>query len=283
MFIKFARHCFLYLTVSLLVTASGCAVEPSKAAPEGTNTAAADTRNSAAPTGAMIDIEPNSPADTVRVFYKYLKEKKFREAIYLTNLRPAVEGLTDSELKEFQVDFEAIASIIPEQVQINGEIVSGEQATVTAKLPDEDGKPQVQEIKLRRDGDIWVILSADGEAEKRIKQEGKNYFYSLRISTHEDEARQMLDRISKAEMVFALQNKNLYGDLGQLVAAGFLPTDAQSSESTGYTYGLTLNADKTSYSVKATPAEYGKTGKLTFSVELDDKRQAHLTSKDLGK
>ena len=283
MFIKFTRHCFLYLMVSVLVAASGCAVESSKAAPESTNSSAADTRNAAAPNGAMIDIEPNSPADTVRVFYKYLREKKFREAIYLTNLRPAVEGLTDSELKEFQVDFESVAAVVPEQLQINGEIVSGDQATVTAKLPDEDGKTQVQEIKLRRDGDVWVILSADGEAEKRIKQEGKNYFYSLRISTHEDEARQMLDRITKAEMVFALQNKNLYGDLGQLVATGFLPSDAQSSESTGYKYIVTLNADKTSYSSKAEPAEYGKTGKLTFTVELNDKKEAHLTSKDLGK
>ena len=283
MFIKTVRHYFLFLTVSLLVAASGCAIATSKAAPDSTTSARSDARNASAPNGATIDIEPNSPADTVRVFYKYLREKKFREAIYLTNLRPAVEGLTDSELKEFQVDFEAIASIVPEQVQINGEIVSGEQATVTAKLPDEDGKTQVQEIKLRREGDVWVILSADDEAEGRIKREGKNYFYSLRVSTHEEEARQMLDRITKAEMVFALQNKNLYGDLGQLVDAGLLPSDAQTSESTGYSYSVKLNGDKTSYSAKAVPAEYGKTGKLTFSVELNDKNQAHLTSKDLGK
>jgi hypothetical protein len=283
MFIRSSRHYFLFLSVSLLVLTGGCAVETSKAAPESTTSATADARTSPSPNGATIDIEPNSPADTVRVFYKYLREKKFREAIYLTNLRPAVEGLTDSELKEFQVDFEAIATIVPEQLQINGEIVSGEQATVTAKLPDEEGKTQVQAIKLRRDGDIWVILSADDEAEKRIKQEGRNYFYSLRISTHEDEARQMLDRITKAEMVFALQNKNQYGDIGQLVATGFLPSDAQSSESTGYKYSVTLNADKTSYSAKAVPAEYGRSGKLTFTVELNDKKEAHLTSKDFGK
>jgi hypothetical protein len=283
MFINFARHCFLYLALSLLVAASGCAVETSKAAPENSSTTTADKQNTAAPSGATIDIEPNSPADTVRVFYKYLREKKFREAIYLTNLRPAVEGLTDSELKEFQVDFEAIAALTPEQIQINGEIISGDEATVTAKLPDDEGKLQVQQLRLRREGDIWVLLSADSEAEKRIRQEGKNYFYALRVSTHEDEARQMLDRITKAQMVFALQNKNQYGDIGQLVAAGFLPSDAQSSETTGYKFSVELNADKTSYSAKAVPAEYGKTGKLTFSLELNDKKEAHLTSKDFGK
>jgi len=219
----------------------------------------------------------------VRVFYEYLREKKFRDAIFLTNLRPAVEGLTDTELKEFQVDFEAIAAIVPEQVQINGEIVTGDSATVTAKLPDEDDKLQVQEIKLRKTGDIWVILSVDEEAEKRIKKEGKNYFYALRIETHEDEARQMLDRISKAQMVYSLQNGNQYGEIGQLVAAGFLPSDALGADSTGYKYSVKLNADKSTYTAKAEPAQYGKTGRLTFTVELNDKRQPHLTSKDLGK
>jgi len=278
---RFTRHCYLLIAAAALIT-GGCSVQRSEAAPEA---GVRDTRTSFETTikGATIDIEPNSPADTVRVFYKYLREKKFRDAIFLTNLRPAVEGLTDTELKEFQVDFEAIAAIVPEQVQINGEIVTGDSATVTAKLPDEDDKLQVQEIKLRKTGDIWVILSVDEEAEKRIKKEGKNYFYALRIETHEDEARQMLDRISKAQMVYSLQNGNQYGEIGQLVAAGFLPSDALGADSTGYKYSVKLNADKSTYTAKAEPAQYGKTGRLIFTVELNDKRQPHLTSKDLGK
>src|SRR5258708_7316319 len=53
----------------------------------------ADTANASnASKGATIQIDPNGPADTVRVFYKLLREKKFREAIFLTNLRPAIEG-----------------------------------------------------------------------------------------------------------------------------------------------------------------------------------------------
>jgi hypothetical protein len=233
--------------------------------------------------GATIEIEPNSPADTVRVFYKYLREKKFRQALFLTNLRPAIEGLTDAELKEFQVDFEAIAAIVPEQIQINGEIVTGDSATVTAKLPDDDDKLQLQEIRLKKNDSVWVIQTVDEEAEKRIKQEGKNYFFTLRIETHHEEAKKMLDRISKAEMVYALQNNNSYGEIKQLVAAGYLPEDAQSSESTGYKYSVELSADNQSYKAMASPAEYGKSGKLTFTVELDEKKQAHLTSKDIGK
>jgi hypothetical protein len=279
---RFTRHYFLLLTIVGVTLAGGCAVEASKATPvelKETEVSRAQT----ATKGATIEIEPNSPADTVRVFYKYLREKKFREAIYLTNLRPAIEGLTDTELKEFQVDFEAISAIVPEQIQINGEIVSGDSATVTAKLPDEDDKLQLQEIKLKNNGGVWVIQTVDEEAEKKIKQEGKNYFYVLRIETHQEEARKMLDRISKAEMVYALQNGNSYGEMKQLVAAGFLPDDAQSSDSTGYKYSVELAADRQSYKAVASPAEYGKTGKLTFTVELNEKRQPHLTSKDIGK
>src|SRR5439155_7865691 len=127
--------------------------------------------------GASIPIDANGPADTVRVFYKDLRERKFRDAIFLTNIRPAVEGLTDTELREFQVDFEAIAGVIPPEIQINGEIVSGDRATVTVNLPDpETGESKVQPIKLRRENDVWIILSTDEAAEKDIKREGKNYF-----------------------------------------------------------------------------------------------------------
>jgi len=265
------------------MVAAGCSVEASKATPEELKHSSIAETTTVKKRGATIEIEPNSPADTVRAFYKYLRDKKFREAIFLTNLRPAIEGLTDTELKEFQVDFEAIAAIVPEEVQINGEIMSGDKATVTASLPGEDDKPQIQEIKLKNDGGVWVILSADDEAEKRIRKEGKNYFYALRIDTHQDEARRMLDRISKAEMVYALQNSGTYGEMPQLVAAGLLPEDAQTADSTGYKYSVALTADKKSYSAKAEPAVYGKTGKLTFTVTLNEKRQAHLFSNDNGK
>ena len=178
--------CFLSVPFCL---SNGCSTAASKTAD-----AAAITVAPAAPApekrrGATIDIKPNSPADTVRAFYGHLREKRFREAIFLTNLRPAVEGLTDDELKEFQLDFEAIAKHVPKEIEINGEIITGKSATVTAKLPSDDpDREEIQEIKLRQDGDVWVILTVDESAEKKIKEEGKNYFPSLRIETHQDEA-----------------------------------------------------------------------------------------------
>ena len=268
------------LSVSLFA-GGGCAPAVSKTADAAPESIASEAP--AKPRGATIEIKPNSPADTVRAFYAALRERKFRDAIFLTNLRPAVEGLTDTELKEFQVDFESIAKHVPKEIEINGEIVTGDKATVTAKLPTEDlDKEEIQEIKLRKDGDVWVILTVDESAEKRIKQEGKNYFPALRIETHQDEARDMLDRVAKAQIAFAAQNKGNYGDMDALIASGFLPADIRSSESTGYHYVVSVSDDRKRYAAGAVPAVYGKTGKLSFSVQLDAGGSPHLTSRDDG-
>jgi len=269
-----------------LVAGHGCSATEPRASAETAKTEAAEAVSSKVEGfggGATIDIKPNSPADTVRAFYGHLREKRFREALFLTNLRPAIEGLTDSELKEFEVDFESIAKYVPAQIKINGEIVSGDNASVTAKLPNKDlDKEEIQEIKLRKNGDVWVILTVDESAEKKIKQEGKNYFRELRIETHQDEAREMLDRIAKAQMAFFALNQGLYGDMEALIKATFLPEDIRSSESTGYSYQVSLSADRKTYSASAVPAVYGKSGRLSFKVELDADSQAHLTSSDAG-
>lgn len=264
----------------------GCSTAASKAADEAAKAAtiAADAAPAAkAPRGATIDIKPNSPADTVRAFYTALREKRFREAIFLTNLRPAIEGLTDTELKEYEVDFESIAKYVPAEIEINGEIVSGDRATVTAKLPTKDlDKQETQQIALRKEGDVWIILTVDESAETKIKQEGKNYFAALRIESHEDDAREMLERLAKAQMAFAALNQGLYGELDALIKAEFLPVDIRSSESTGYNYAIALSSDRKKYSAAAVPAVYGKTGKLSFAVQLEEDGQPHLTSRDNG-
>ncbi len=281
------RHTYLkssfLVCFALIVSAflSGCSVAAPKTEAESIakNTVVA----AAEPKGATIKIEPNSPAETVRVFYRNLRDKRFRDAIFLTNLRPAIEGLTDSELKDFQVDFEAIAKHVPAEIEINGEIISGDSATVTVKLPaDNLDKPEIQEIRLRRENGVWVILTVDEMAEKQIKQEGKNYFYALRITTHHDEAKAMLNRISKAQIAFSTQNQGKFGEIPALIESGFLPDDVKTSESTGYVYAVTLTEDKTSYFATATPAEYGKSGKLSFLVRLNDAKSPLLSAKDNG-
>lgn len=266
----------------------GCSVaEPKASANIDTKTVAdgsgVSNSTSASSQGATIPIDPNGPADTVRVFYKHLREKKFREAIFLTNLKPAVAGLTDTELKDFAVDLEALAGQVPTEIKINGEIITGDQATVTANMPNDDGdKEELQTIKLRKEGDVWVILIVDEASEGEMKKEGKNYFYSLRIKTHEEEAKKMLERIAKAEIAHSLQNGGVFADMETLIAGGLLPDDIKTSESTGYNYAVKVAGDKKKYSATATPAEYGKSGKLSFALQLDGKSIPHVSSKDNG-
>lgn len=266
---------------------NGCTAPQTKTAANADSKLAVNSNaavNTAAGTkGATITIEPNGPADTVRAFYKLLREKKFRDALFLTNLRPAIEGLTETELNDFAIDFEAIAGQVPAEIEINGEIISGDQATVTANLPNDDGdKNELQTIKLRKDGSVWVIQTADEESSKRINQEGKNYFYNLRIETHQEEAKKMLERISKAELAHSLQNGGLFADMQTLISAGLLPPDITTSESTGYKYTLDLAGDKKKYSASAVPAAYGKSGKMSYLLQPDGKGISRVTSKDNG-
>lgn len=279
---------FLLVAIFSISLTSGCAVEAAKEKSD------AEKKNNQAEllttlngeknsiSKATIKIEPNSPSDSVRVFYKDLRERKFREAMFLTNLRPAIEGLTDSELKELQVDFEALAAQVPADIEINGEIISKNKATVTAKLPDVDTqKTSLQEIKLRKEDEAWTILTVDEKAESEIKKEGRNYFFALRIKTHHEEAKAMLERVHKAQMVFAVQNSGLYGDMPALTGKGFLPPDVLSADSTGYNYQIQLSDDHKKYTAIATPAVYGKTGKLSFQFEADGNKISSLKSKDI--
>ena len=278
-------HFVLCLSVFMVALTGGCAVEASKPDAAQAEKPAGISNSEVATAAPPVSIQAvaGSPADTVRAFYQKLREKKFREAIFLTNLRPAVEGLTDTELREFQLDFERIASQIPADVQINGEIVSGNKATVTASLPGEDPeKVETQSLELRKDGDIWVILTVPEVAEARIKKEGKNYFYVLRIETHEDEARDMLDRIARAQLAYSVQNGGNFGEINALVGAGLLPEDVKTAESTGYNYSVTLTGDKKVYTASAIPAEYGKSGRLSFVLQSDGRSMPKISSKDNG-
>lgn len=283
----FVRRSSLAVLMASFVVFGACSPAASKNAANAeiktaANAALAD-RVAETVKGATIDITAGGPADTVRAFYRHLREKRFRDALFLTNLRPAIESLNDNELKEFSLDFEAIAGQVPAEIEINGEIITGETATVTANLPNDDGdKKELQTIKLKKEGEFWIILTADEETAKTIKAEGKNYFFNLRIQTHEQEAKRMLDRIFKAQLAHSLQNGGLYADMPTLISGGLLPDDIKTSESTGYNFAIDLAGDKKKYSATATPAEYKKSGVQSFLIVLDAKGRPAISAKDNG-
>ncbi len=286
MFKRVAKLKFALLITISLSYISGCAVEAAKniesekpSVKTTDKVKSNETENISA--GSKIEFEANSPADTVRVFYKNLREKRFREALFLTNLRPAIEGLTEAELKEMQVNFEDLAAQVPAQVEINGEIIAGEKATVTANLPDnETGKIALQEIRLRKSENVWIILTVDEEAEKLVQKEGKNYFFALRMETYQAEAQKLLEKISKVQMVFALENNGIYADLPTLFEKGLITQEILAPNLTGYNFAVKTSGDKKQYFATATPATYGKTGKLSFILELDGKGKMTMNQKD---
>ncbi len=271
---------FAWLLLPLALGLSACTGAETKVAPASPQNSGPSAETAKGP---AIEITPEGPADTVRAFYDHLRNKRFREAIFLTDLRPAVEGLTENELKDFAIDFETLARQVPAVVEINGEIISGESATVTARLPRNDtGESETQPIRLRRQRDVWIITTAGEDDAKKIAREGKDYFYNLRIATHEQEAQKMLERVSKAQMAHSLQNGGVYTDMRSLIGAGLLPDDITSSESTGYNYSIELAGGGSSYTAHATPADYPRSGKRSFALALDGSGLGRVTGKDNG-
>lgn len=229
----------------------------------------------------FIKIQEGGPADAVRIFYKNLRERRFRDAMMMTNLRIAIEGLTDAEMDDLKSDFEPLAAKVPETTQINGEIISGDTAIVKAKLPNDDGFLQQTDLNLRRENGQWVLLIAPDDAEQAAKKEGKNYFFTLRFETHHTEAQNMMERISKAETLNAIQNGGTFAEIPALVQQGLLPPDVTSAASTGYTYKVTLQSGGKKYYATAEPEVYGRTGKLSFLMECDGPdKPARLKSED---
>lgn len=278
---SFQNKIYLSAILSLSIFVGGCAVEAAKNEASDKNEISTVKAEKTSETNGKIDIEKNSPADTIRTFYKNLRENRFREAIFLTNMRPAIEGLTDQELKDLQVDFSNLAEVIPGEIQISGEIVTNDKATVMAKIPDTStGKTELKEFKLEKQNGGWLILMADSAQEAAIKKEGKNYFFALRIEVHHSEVEKMMDKIYKAELVYSLQNGGQFTDFAALIEKKLLPEDVQSPVNTGYKYNLSLSDDKKKYFVTAEPVVYGKTGKFSFLLTVENGKKPVLKEED---
>jgi hypothetical protein len=211
-----------------------------------------------------IVVTPKSPAASVRNFYKALREKRFFDAMLMTNLKNAVAGLSPEEVEDLRPYFEQIAGEVPAEVEVNGEQTVGAVASVFAKLPDDQQKMALTELKLRFENDSWTLLLVDEKTESDVKKAGKNYLFNLRIEIHHSEVEEMFERIQKSQYVYSVQNNGDCANIGTLVSKGLLPIDIQTSESTGYRFSIKLSDDKKRYVATAEPEIYGKSGKLSF-------------------
>ena len=224
-----------------------------------------------------------SPADTVREFYKAMREKRFRDAWALSIYQPAVESLTQQEYDDLLPDFEktalAVTQKVPANLQITNEVVNGDNAVVMIKVLDADDKEKLEQATLIKSGGVWIL--GDSESQAMVKKAGKKFFFNARIDAHHNDVQDMLTRISLAQVVHSQQNNGAFGDMAALVRAGLVPKDIETADSTGYRFRVNVSADRKSWSAAAEPAEYGRSGKLSFYLDSAGVRSADVGGKPL--
>jgi len=215
---------------------------------------------------ASAHTAPRSPADTLIQFYKLMRERHYREAFAISIYRPAVDGLTQQEFEDLQSDFDKMAAGIPEKIEVTGEQVDGDVATVMVKIPNDDpAKVTIEPAILIRAGDAWIVGDENGQA--AVKKAGKRFFLDARIDTHQREVEDLLKRLRTVEALYSSQHGGSFGDLAAVISAGLMPQDLSGTESTGYHFHINVARDGKSYTAGAEPARYGHSGKLSYWMD----------------
>src|SRR4051812_2421473 len=142
-----------------------------------------------------------SPTETVREFYKAMREKRFRDAFNLSIYRPAIDPLTPADMDDLKPDFERLAANITDKIQVSGEQISGDAATVFVRMDQGDGKADAEPVTLLRRNGIWII--GDTSNEGLVLQSGKEFFFTARIEAHHGDVQSMLQRIGIAQLAYA--------------------------------------------------------------------------------
>jgi hypothetical protein len=234
-------------------------------------------------TPGLAQSTQRSPTETMREFYRMMREKKFREAFGISIYRPAIEGLSTQEFEDLRPDFEkmavAVSEKIPAQVDISGEQISGEVATVFVKVTDAEGTEKVEPATLIKIDNAWVV--GDKESLELVRKAGKKFFFEARINAHHSDVQDMLTRISFAQVVYGQGHNGQFGNAAELVTAGLIPKDIEGTESTGYRFQIIRSTDGKSWYATAEPAQYGRTGRLSFYLDASGVRSGDAGGKPL--
>lgn len=235
-------------------------------------------------TEAVAQTVQRTPSETVQEFYKALRERKFREAFNLSIYKPAIEPLKPEEVEDLRPDFEkmavAVSERIPEKVEIMGETVSGDLATVFVKVLGSDGKETMEPAGLLMIDGAWVL--GDRENMEIVKKAGKKFFFNARIDAHHTDVQDMLVKISVALLLYSQQHNGQFADLATLIAAGLLPKDLEGTGSTGYRFQINVSSDAKTWNARAEPAQYGRSGKLSFYMDATGVRSSDTGGKPLN-
>ena len=232
---------------------------------------------------ALAQNPSRTPTETTRQFYQMLRDKKFREAFALSIYRSAIDGLSTQEFEDLRPDFDRMAQAVtekmPAQIDVTGEQISGDVATVFVKVLDADGKEKVEPATLIKLDNNWII--GDKENLDLVKKAGKQFFFDARINAHHSDVQDMMTRISLAEVLYSQSHNGLFGNTAELVAAGVVPKDIEGTESTGYRFQINRSPDSKSWYATAEPAQYGRTGRLSFYLDATGIRSGDSGGKPL--
>jgi hypothetical protein len=212
-----------------------------------------------------------SPTAAALNFYRALKEKRYVEGFRHSVYRGAVENLSAAELQELEPDFARTFAQIPDQIDAQGEQVTGDTALVTLKFA---GTEQPQTVALIRAGGEWLV--GDQAALADVKQQGRAYFFNARMLANEDEVVDMLQHIIGAEVIYGRKYAGRCAPLTELIRLGGVPKDMETGVVSGYRYTMTLSADQSSFTATAVPVVYAKTGRLSFYADLNGIRAQDL-------
>lgn len=207
------------------------------------------------------------PSDVVREFYKAMREHRFKDAWTLTIYKTAVQDLTPEEMEDLRPDFEERATKIPEQVEITGEQIKGNIATVFVKVPISDATSQVisEPVNLLNSGGAWIIGTEADETE--VKKKGRRYFLDALIDEHQDDIEQLLKRLIAVEAMYGQQNGGAAGDLAALIKTGLMSDEVADSKALGYNFRITVTPGGKGFVATAEPVRYGHTGNLSFWMD----------------
>ena len=207
------------------------------------------------------------PSDVVREFYKAMREHRFKEAWALTIYKSAIEDLSAEEMEDLRPDFEQKAGAVPPQIEITGESIQGNLATVFVKVPVSESTPQItsEPVNLISSGGGWIIGSEADLAE--VKKKGRRFFLDALIEEHESDIEDLLKRLLAVQLVYSQQHKGELGDLPKLIAANLVSAESGDPKAIGYTVRIVVTPDGKGYIATAEPTRYGHTGKLSFWMD----------------
>ncbi len=208
-----------------------------------------------------------SPSDVVRDFYKAMHDRRFKDAWSLTVYKPAVENLTAEEMQDLQPIFEAQASQVPEQIQIDTERISGNTAQVFVQVPASDSTPQVisKPADLILLGGVWIIGTEAEQA--NVKKSGARYFLDALIDLNQGSTEDLLKRLIAVQALYAQTHNGAFGELKDLVGAGLISADMIDPKSSGYNFHIVVPASGKTFVASAEPSRYGHTGKLSYWMD----------------